>query len=362
MNPPDFIIALRKGKRAPAYFLRGPDRFLHEMCREALVNSVPPEAREWCLDQIEFEPGRLAQELRGTHQMPMLGGHSYFLISDPEDFKHSTDEDYEALEAYLDRPSSFATVVFAAVEPDRRRRLIQLLEKKATVVEMRPLALREAVPWVVDYLGRAGVEIAPELAEEIASKFESTDDREPERAGVNLLRLRTELEKLLTAKRGAKRLERPDLELMVEFREERQISTFLRALAERNCTKALERLRSLLANKTAETLLLWCIADFLRQALKQSAAVPHGAGRGGWSRPGSFSATWEIAAGALRKYSRQELLRGLKLTRRTDLGIKSSWKDSRILLEFLVWQIVVGKGSEGVPARVEEIPSLSVEA
>ena len=127
MRPTEFIAALRKGKPGTAYFLRGPDRFLHEECRAAVVASLPAEAREWCLAEIEFQPGRLQHELEGASQMPMLGGHSFFIFSDPEDFKRAGDEEYEALAAYLDRPSPFATVVFAAVEPDRRRRFIQLL-------------------------------------------------------------------------------------------------------------------------------------------------------------------------------------------------------------------------------------------
>lgn len=355
MGPTDFIAALRKGKTAPVYFLRGVDRFLHEVCRLALVSAVPVEAREWCLAKIEFQPGRLAQQLQGADQMPMLGVHTYLLLSDPEDFRHAADKDAEALAAYLDRPSPFATVVLTASEPDRRRRFIQLLEKKASVVEMRPPLAREAAAWVEHFLREAQVEIDPGLALEIAAKFENTNDREPERAGVNLLRLRTELEKLLTAKPGAKRLERQDLELLVAFREERQIGTFLRSVAERNCGEALERLRGLLASKTAETLLLWCIADLLRQALKQSAWTAHGAGRGAWSRPRNPFSTSEIASSVLRKYSRQELRHALRLARQADLGIKSSWKDSRILLEFLVWQIVVGKGSEGAAAWTEEI-------
>jgi len=369
MGPTDFIAALRKGKPAPVYFLRGSDRFLHEVCREALANAVPEEARDWCLTKIEFEPGRLAQQLQGADQMPMLGGHTYLLLSDPEDFKHAADEDADALAAYLERPSPFATVVFSASEPDRRRRFVQWLEKKAAVVELRSPQAREAVAWVEHFLAQAGVEIDPELAAEIAAKFENTNDREPERSGVNLLRLRTELEKLLTAKPGAKRLERQDLELLVAFREEHEIGTFLRAVAARNCGEALERLRALLASKTAETLLLWCIGDLIRQALKQSAmaygagrgAAPYGAGRGAWNRPGNRFSTWEIASSALRKYSRQELRHALRLARQADLGIKSSWKDSRILLEVLVWQIVVGKGSEGAAAWTEEIAAPAVD-
>ena len=104
MGPAQFITLLRKGQPGPAYFFRGPDRFLHEECRGAIVVALSPEAREWFLAEIEFQPGRLGRELEGASQMPMLGGHSFFVFSDSDDFKRVTDEDYEALEAYLTTP------------------------------------------------------------------------------------------------------------------------------------------------------------------------------------------------------------------------------------------------------------------
>ncbi len=362
MNPAEFVATIRKAKKAPVYFLRGPDRYLHQVCREALTNAVPREAREWCLIETEFKPGGLAQELEGANQMPMLGGHCTVYCSDPEDFRHASDEDYDALQAYLDRPSPFTTVVFAAIEPDMRRRFIQLLEKKAVAVQIRPMARGEAAAWAREFLEQAGVEIAPDLAEEIAARFELAYDREPERSGVNLLGMRTELEKALTAKPGVKRLEREDLELIVAFREDHQISRFLRALAERRCSEALERLRDLLAGKTAETLLLWCVADLVRQALKH----PGGAGARGtpsaWSRsPGPFSSAANAAL-ALEHYSRKELLRALGQVRQADLAIKSSWKDSKLLLEFLVWQIAVGRGARPADEAFESVSGWSEDA
>src|SRR5271169_1325472 len=184
MLPTEFIAALSKGKPGAAYFLCGPDRFLHEECRTAIIASLPPEAREWCLAEIEYEAGRLARALEGACQMPMLGGHTFLLFSDPEDFKQATDKDVEALKDYLDRPSPFATVVFAAIEPDRRRKLIQLLEKKSQGVEMLPLSRREAATWVKRHLQKVGVEIELELAEAMASKFEaSRESRGPANAG-----------------------------------------------------------------------------------------------------------------------------------------------------------------------------------
>jgi DNA polymerase III delta subunit len=356
MTPAEFIAAVRKKKLSPAYFLRGPDRFLQEECRKALVNSIPAEARQWCLMEIEFEASRLAKDLEGAEQMPMLGGHSFFFFSDTEDFKHAAEEDYEALQAYLQRPSPFATLVFATAEPDRRRRLIQLLEKKAELVEMRPLTLREAAGWSREFLDEAGVRLNPELAAEIAAKFEiSNDSRGDARAaGVNLLWMRTELEKLLAARPGMKQLEARDLDLIVAFREEREIGKLLRSIAERKCGEALEFLRALLGSKVAETLLLWCIADLFRQALK-GGATP-GYARGGWSRSANPYSTWEIVPALLRHYPREEILQALRAVRRADLGIKSSWKDSRILLEYLVWQIIAGRAQEGESPLSEEVP------
>jgi len=357
----EFIANLRKGGAGAAYFLRGPDRFLQEECRKAVVNSIAPELRQWCLAELEFASGELAKALEGAEQMPMLGGHTFLLISDPDDFKSAADEDVETLRAYLERPSPFSTVVFLAGEPDRRRKFIQLLEKKAELVELRSPDRQEAARWAVQFLQRAGVEVAPGLAEEIAAKFEISQDSRSSAgpSAVNILWMRTELEKLLTAKPGLKRLAPADLESIVAFREEHEIGKLLRAIGTRQCSDALRTLRELLASKVAETLILWCIGDLFRQALRGGGGSSF---RGGWSRGSNPYATSEITPLTLRNYPREEILQAIRAVRRADLGIKSSWKDSKILLEFLVWQIIVGKAPSGETAFGEEILARSAES
>ncbi len=348
MGPEEFISSLRKGSLASAYFLLGPDRFLQQECRDAVRAAVPEESRAWCLAEVEFEPGQLARELQAALQIPMLGGHSFFLISDTEDFKHATEDDATALAAYLEKPSPSATLVFSAIEPDRRRKFIQLLAKKTAVVEMRPLSVRQAAAWAREFLRRSGLEVDPELAEEIAAKFQpGSSSRDSEPQGVNLLWMRTELDKLVTAMAGKARLEASDLQLIATFQEEHEIGKMLRAIAERQCADALQFLRRLIASKVAETLLLWCIGDLFRQALKSAGQSSYGGSSwGGRSNP---FATWEIAPLARRRYTHEELVNALTLVHQADLGIKSAWKDSTILLELLVWQITVAPGGPRRP-------------
>jgi DNA polymerase III delta subunit len=359
MGPTEFIHGLKNARPAPAYFLRGPDRFLHQECRDAVVAAVPEESRQWCLTDVEFHSGELQRELEAADQIPMLGGHCYFIFSDPNDFKSAADEDVEALQAYLAKPSPFATLVFSATEPDRRRRFIQLLEKKTQLVEMLPLNRAQASAWVKDFLALVDMEIEPFLAEGIAAKFEASESsRDNSGGGVNLLWLRTELEKLLVAKTGARRIDESDLDLIVSFREEREIGKLLRAMAERKCQEALEFLQALLGSKVAETLLLWCIGDLVRQALKSGHAPGYSKPKWG-GRGGNPFATWEIAPVAAKNYTPEELMQALRVVRRADLRVKSSWKDSHLLLEFLVWQIIVGKSSEGEGGLSEELPAPS---
>jgi DNA polymerase III delta subunit len=349
MGPEEFIAAVRKGTAEAAYFHRGSDRFLHQECRTAVRAAVPEESRAWCLTEIEFEPGQLERELQAALQIPMLGGHSFFLISDTDDFKHAAEDDTKALADYLEKPSPSATLIFSAIEPDRRRKFTQLLEKNTTVVEMRPLSVRQAAAWAKEFLHRAGIELDAELAEEITSKFlPGSSSRDPNPQGVNLLWMRTELEKLVSSLDGKTPLEPSDLQIMATFQEEHEIGKMLRAIAERQCEDALVFLRSLVASKVAETLLLWCVGDLFRQALKSTGQTGYG---GGWKRQSNPFATWEIAPVARRRYTHEELLNALTLVHEADLGIKSSWKDSTILLEFLIWRITATPGRSGLPGR-----------
>lgn len=360
MRPAEFLATLEKGKLGPVYFLRGPDDFLHEECHAAVLSSLSAESREWCLTETEFKPGLLSQELENTYQIPMLGEHSYLYLTDDNDFDRASEEDAEALTAFLKKPPPFSTILIAAREPDRRRRFIQTLEKGAAVVELTPMGKREAVGWLARYLKKLGVEIQAELAETVVARFEGGPDssgRGKGTAGVNLLWLRTEVEKLLVARPGLRRVEESDLALISAPREEHEIGKLLGTVAERNLSAALILLKDLIASKEPETLVLWCLGDLFRQALKSSATPTR---YGPWARPLNPFSTFEIAPRVHQTYSRQEMGQALRWVRAADLAVKSSWKDSKMILETLLWQIMVGN-KVSTPASWEPASTPALE-
>lgn len=344
MRPTEFYKLFETGKPgraeklSAAYFLRGPDEFLHEECRAAAAASLPEESREWCWTEVEFQPGEMLRALENARQMPMLGDRSFIYFSDSDDFEHAGEDDSEALAAYLKSPPPFAALFFAARAPDRRRRFIQLLEKGAAAVEITPLARREAAEWLRRHLQKAGVEISPALAEAAAARFEAgSTARGKEPGGVNMLWLRTEIEKLLTARLGLKTISESDLALLSGPREEHEIGKLLAAVAGRRLREALELLQDLLASKEPEVLVLWLLGDVFRQALKNGPAP---ARSNPWSRGGNPFSTFEIAPRVHQSYSQPEIARALRKVRDADLAVKSSWKDSKLILETLLWQVM----------------------
>ena len=161
MRPTEFITALRKGPVGAAYFLRGPDRFLQEECRKAVVNSIPPDSRQWCLTELEFAAGQLPACARRRRADAHVGRPQFPAHFRPGGFqvKRAT-RMWKRCARTWSVPRPFSTVVFLATEPDRRRRFVTLLEKKAQLVELRSPDRREAADWVEHFLQHAGVEIA----------------------------------------------------------------------------------------------------------------------------------------------------------------------------------------------------------
>jgi DNA polymerase-3 subunit delta len=215
----------------------------------------------------------------------------------------------DRLEALLKDPEPNTTLVLVAGNIDKRGRVYRILAKQATLVECGAIADQaDAERWVRTRVTAGGAEIEPAAARLIA-----------ERCGVDVKRLRGDIDRLLLYALGQKTITVEDV---------RQLVGPAALQDDWAMTNAIE------AGQTAQA---------LRQlALMLDAGAPPEKmlGQLGWLVRTKFP----MMAPADLEGAVDSLFR-------TDLDLKRSAGDPRVLLERLVVELCVRKRARGFPAR-----------
>ena len=333
-----FAERLQKGKPVPAVLLLGDEPYLRDECRAQLIDKYVAEgARTWAVSQFSADRGEVQAAMDQAQTLPMLSPRQLVFLEDAEAIEKlgekARDGALETLEAYLENPAPFTTLVIEASSLDQRMRLAKLLADKALVVEV---GLGEnAADRVAAALGLAkalakeyGVEFEKGAAEDLA-EFVSSD----------LMRLKTEVMKLATYAAERKRLRRDDISALVISEKSATIWEVADFLATRQPAKALEFFDRLLREGEEPVMMIGGMAWMYRKLVEASElrGVSNGwqAARALGMRPEQA----ELALQCARKTSKERLLDGLRALRDADDRLKGGTKDVRAVMEFLVWQL-----------------------
>ena len=207
----------------------------------------------------------------------------------------------EQIEALLKQPDPTATLVLVATTIDKRSRIFKLLLKQATIVECGVLEnLADAERWVQTRVAAAGAAIDPAATRLVA-----------QRAGVDITRLRADVERLLLYALGQKQITLEDV---------RAVTGPAALQDDWAMTNAIE------GGQTGEAL------RQLALILDAGAPAEKVLGQLGWVVRAKFPA---LAPADLRP--------AIEALFRTDVDLKRSAGDSRILLERLVVELCGGK-------------------
>jgi DNA polymerase-3 subunit delta len=211
----------------------------------------------------------------------------------------------DVLDTYVRSPEPQTTLVLVASDADRTRRLYKSLQKHGTIVEcwglkgskdarvdLRQVA-REAEQLVRKAVGDAGQQIEPAAARLIA-----------ERAGTDIARLRGDVSRLLLFAAGKKTIALADVQEVVSAETAQDDWAVTNAIQRGNVAEALRQLALALEGGAVPYQVLGQIAWFVRERLPAA-------------EPGRVRAAVEALF-------------------RTDLELKSSGGDPRVLLERLV--------------------------
>jgi len=329
---------LEKGKLIPALLLLGEEPYLRDSCRKQIIEKYVPEAsRTWAVSRYSADRGETQAALEQAQTLPMLAKQQVVFLEDAEAIEKlgekNRDAAVEQLEAYLGNPAPFTVLVVEARGLDQRMKLAKMLTGKTLVVEV---GLGERME---DRLA-AAVGMAKAIAKEEGVEFEKGAAEDlAEFVSADLMRLKTELEKLATFADERKLIRREDVSTMVISEKTTTVWEMADMLASRQQKKAVEFLDRLLRAGEEPLPMLGAMTWMYRKLVEASEVkgVTNGwqAARALGMRPEQA----ELALQNARKISKGRLLSGLQALQKADDRLKRGGEDARAVMEFLVAEL-----------------------
>jgi len=337
----ELMARLEKGKPVPAVLLLGEEPYLRDSCRTLLVERYVAEAaRTWAVSRYSADRGETQAALEQAQTMAMLSPLQVVFLQDAEAIEglgeKNRDATVDLLTAYLKDPAPFTVLVIEATQLDQRMKWGKLLTEKSLVVECglgENLNERQA----------AAVALARAMAKEQGIEFErgAAEDL-AESVAADLMRLKTEIEKLATFAGARKQIRREDVSALVVSEKTTTVWELADMLATRQGKKALEFLDRLLREGEEPLQMLGAITWMYRKLVEASEVrgVSNGwqAARALGMRPEQA----ELALESARRISKPRLLAGLGALQRADDRLKGGREEARTVMEFLVTELTSG--------------------
>jgi DNA polymerase III subunit delta len=322
----DVRAAVKKRALDPVYLILGDDEA--EMARLAgeIAGVVEDELRAFNMERMYAgEKGASAAGIvEAARQLPMMGdrrvvvvlraerilkpkrrGKAADLDDDEPDAEPPSDTD--ALSDYVQKPGASSTLVLVAADLDKSRRLGKMLVKHATIVECwglkagrdsRGADLRQAAR-VAEQMVKKAVAEAGQVIEPAAARLVA------DRAGFDIVRLRGDIERLMLYAAGKPGITLADVREIVSAETAQDDWAVTNAIQNGNSREALRQLAMALDAGGVAYQILGQLAWFVRDRMADPRRIP-----------GAIEALF-----------------------RTDLDLKSSGGDPRVLLERLVVEL-----------------------
>ena len=338
VSPEELLKRLEKRKPISAILLLGEEVYLRDSCRAQLIECFVPEAaRTWAVSRYSADRGETQAALEQAQSVPMLSPQQVIFLEETEAIEKlgekNRDLAVEQLDAYLNDPAPFTILVLEASGLDQRMRLGKLLVEKTLVVEVglgeRPEERQAAAVALARAMAKEqGVEFERGAAEELA-EFVAAD----------LMRLKTEIDKLATYAAERKLIRQQDVSALVVSEKKTTVWELADLLASRQPKRALEFLDRLLRDGEEPLSMLGAMAWMYRKLIEASEVkgVTNGwqAARALGMRPEQA----ELALQSAKKISKPRLLDGLRSLREADDRLKRGGEDARAVMEFLVTEL-----------------------
>jgi DNA polymerase-3 subunit delta len=344
------LAEVRSDARRPGYVLLGDEAFLQQQCRRGMLDAlIEPQFRDYCVSDVDLAEASVFEALdRASTPSLMAPFQAIFVRSVRLLYQRGAKkEEFAAIQKYLKLPNPQAVLVFVAdhlhipsdarrmdmQDKDRYERIRETLGDGCGIIELAQPEEADAIRWAVQMAEARGARLQAEAARELVDALHG-----------DLMRISSELEKLLlfADKKGTIAL--ADVEAMVVSAKQRSLYDLTDAISAHDAGRALVLLHGLLqASESGEDGAighLHMLARTFRQMLvilEKNVRDSRGIWQALW--PGFRVAPFavdELIKQARRYKSRGDLMRMLERVARADLEIRSSPPDKTLVLERMV--------------------------
>jgi DNA polymerase-3 subunit delta len=327
MNRADFLKVVAENRLLPAYLFLGEEElFQEELFQAAMDKLLAPGDREFGLLRLNAATVAPLELLSQLETPAFFTGTRAILLEDFE--KSAAGVEEVALKGLGNLPPGVYFFIRAA-KLDGRKKLHQELQKKATPVDCAKLRPGDLGLWIRQRADKLGLKLTPAQIGLIG-----------ERLGPDLMRIRTELQKLRTFAGNKDQISNADLEALIPGEPEPDIFGLIDAVAQRNPRLGLPKLENLLDSGENELKILIMLARQFRNITAAIAAREQGftpkimaesLGINPYVAEKSFTQSGQFSLPSLQRI--------LERLINADYSMKTGQRDPRLELELAVVEI-----------------------
>ncbi len=252
MKIDEFHKAVSRGDVSPLYYFHGDEPYLMERAVKRLTDLVvPPDFRDFNLDVFYGNECKGDEIASVTQTLPMFADRRMVIVKRAGDLSAAA---LEILTACVADPPPTTCLVFVGEKIDQRKKFFQELKKKGELVECKRPYENQLGAFIREEAKVLGKRIEPAAAEMLVYLV-----------GSNLGELNTQLEKVALYVGQREAITVDDVRGIVSDTKVESVFDLANAMGERDPSKALRSLATILRDGEAPLMLLAMIARHFRQ-------------------------------------------------------------------------------------------------
>jgi DNA polymerase-3 subunit delta len=251
MTRGDFLKQVAEGRLLQFYLLLGEERLFHEELLAAVLNKMlSPEDQQFNFMRIDAEQILPAELISNLETPPFFGNARLIYL---ENFEKGGAGIEEAVFKGITGIADGVNLFISASKLDGRKKLHQELQKRVSVVDCNKLSRNDLPLWVKQRAEKMGLKLTAVQITKLG-----------QRAGQDLIRVRTEIDKVKTFAAEKSSVSEEDFDRLIAGEPEPDIFGLIDAVAERNPRLGLPRLKTLLDAGENEIKILATVARQFR--------------------------------------------------------------------------------------------------